>query len=184
MAGGSSAVANPLLFTGRRLDPETGLYYYRARYMDAVLGRFLQRDPLAYVAGMNLYQYAGGNPVIHLDPSGKWSLCDKTVGRLPWIECVLSTMLGVSSAQWSAIRNIVDVPKVIRIAQTAGWSAAAGKIKMDVERFIARFGMKKLAALIGKQAAKKLIPGIGVGLLLADLCLSLYCCKNAPNKPW
>jgi RHS repeat-associated protein len=32
--GRSSAAAagNPFRYTGRRLDPETGLYYYRARY--------------------------------------------------------------------------------------------------------------------------------------------------------
>jgi len=27
-----SSVDNPYLFTGRRYDPEMGLYYYRARY--------------------------------------------------------------------------------------------------------------------------------------------------------
>ncbi|MDZ7617057.1 MAG: RHS repeat-associated core domain-containing protein, partial [Patescibacteria group bacterium] len=33
-----STIGNPYLFTGRRLDPETGLYYYRARMYDAELG--------------------------------------------------------------------------------------------------------------------------------------------------
>jgi len=36
-----SSVANPYYFTGRRLDTETGLYYYRARYYMPGLGRFL-----------------------------------------------------------------------------------------------------------------------------------------------
>ena len=35
-----SAIGNPYMFTGRRLDEETGLYYYRARYYDCVKGRF------------------------------------------------------------------------------------------------------------------------------------------------
>lgn len=34
-------------FTGRRYDAETGLYYYRARYYSAILGRFTSRDALA-----------------------------------------------------------------------------------------------------------------------------------------
>ena len=44
--GGASSVGNPYLFTGRRLDPETGLYFFRARYMNPVQGRFISRDPI------------------------------------------------------------------------------------------------------------------------------------------
>jgi RHS repeat-associated protein len=33
-------------FTGREWDPETGLYFYRARYYEAKSGRFLSEDPL------------------------------------------------------------------------------------------------------------------------------------------
>ena len=46
-----SAIGNPYPFTGRQLDEETGLYFYRARYYDSVKGRFLQRDPGGYVDG-------------------------------------------------------------------------------------------------------------------------------------
>jgi len=33
-------------FTGREFDPETDLYYYRARYYDPNLGRFISEDPI------------------------------------------------------------------------------------------------------------------------------------------
>ena len=66
-----SAIGNPYLFTGRRFDEETGLYYYRARYFDDEQARFISRDPLGYVDGMNLYEYVIGNPVIFLDPTGR-----------------------------------------------------------------------------------------------------------------
>jgi len=36
---------NRFLFTGREFDAETGLYYYRARYYNPEIGRFLQTDP-------------------------------------------------------------------------------------------------------------------------------------------
>jgi RHS repeat-associated protein len=52
---GASTIANPWTFTGRRLDAETGLMYYRARYYDVDLGRFIGRDPLGYVDGLSLY---------------------------------------------------------------------------------------------------------------------------------
>ena len=42
-------------FTGREYDSESGLYYFRARYYDPSLGRFVGRDPIGYADGMNLY---------------------------------------------------------------------------------------------------------------------------------
>jgi RHS repeat-associated protein len=66
-----SGIGNRVLFTGRELDEETGLYFYRARYHDAAKGRFLQRDPLGYVDGLNLYCYVRNRPTKFLDPTGK-----------------------------------------------------------------------------------------------------------------
>jgi RHS repeat-associated protein len=56
-------------FTGREWDPETGLYYYRARYYDAATGRFLATDP---VKGFDrsAYAYVRNNPVRYVDPTG------------------------------------------------------------------------------------------------------------------
>jgi len=63
----SSSVNNTILYTGRRLDTETGLYYFRARYQDPVLGRFLSRDPIGYYNGASLYISL---PLNYLDPTG------------------------------------------------------------------------------------------------------------------
>lgn len=65
-----NAGENPFRYTGRRFDPETGLYYYRARYYDADLGRFLQVDPVGYADQWNLYAYVGNNPLNATDPTG------------------------------------------------------------------------------------------------------------------
>ena len=53
---------NRFMFTGREYDKETGLYYYRARYYNPQIGRFLQTDPVGYQAGMNWYAYCGNGP--------------------------------------------------------------------------------------------------------------------------
>ena len=67
----SSLYANPYLYTGREHDAETGLYYYRARYYHARLGRFLSRDPIGYDgADVNLYGYVGNQPLQQFDPLG------------------------------------------------------------------------------------------------------------------
>lgn len=73
----TSAIENPYLFTGRRYDPETGNYYYRARMYSPWLGRFLSMDPLGFEAGdYNLYRYVFNNPVNLTDPTGEYSPLD------------------------------------------------------------------------------------------------------------
>ena len=46
-------------WTGRELDQETGLYYFRARYYDPAVQRFIQEDPIGYAGGLNLYGFWG-----------------------------------------------------------------------------------------------------------------------------
>ena len=70
-ADGKSDYDNTTLYTGRELDPETGLMYYRARYYDSELGRFVSRDPIGYDGGTwNLFEYSASNAVLLVDPFG------------------------------------------------------------------------------------------------------------------
>jgi RHS repeat-associated protein len=62
--------ANEIIYCGYRLDPETNLYYVRARTYSPTLGRWIQRDPIGYQAGVNLYEYVGGRAVVAVDPAG------------------------------------------------------------------------------------------------------------------
>jgi RHS repeat-associated protein len=60
---------NASQYTARENDG-TGLYYYRARYYDAVLRRFVSEDPIGLEGGINEYGYVEGNPVLKRDPLG------------------------------------------------------------------------------------------------------------------
>jgi len=65
----------PYTYTGREYDPETGLYYYRARYYDAEVGRFISEDPIGIRGGdVNYYAYTGNSPLTKTDPEGTLSL--------------------------------------------------------------------------------------------------------------
>ena len=53
----------------------SGLSYRRNRYYDANSGRFTQEDPSGIAGGLNVYGFAGGDPVSYSDPYG---LCPVT----------------------------------------------------------------------------------------------------------
>jgi RHS repeat-associated protein len=57
-------------YTGQAWISSLGLYYYRARFYNPRLGRFMQPDPIGYGGGMNMYAYAEGNPINRTDPTG------------------------------------------------------------------------------------------------------------------
>ncbi|MBI2745252.1 MAG: Ig-like domain-containing protein [Burkholderiales bacterium] len=70
---GPDATSNPNQYTSRENDYQAGLYFYRARYYDPVLKRFISSDPIGLAGGINTYTYVEGNPVQLFDPYGLWS---------------------------------------------------------------------------------------------------------------
>lgn len=91
----TGTLTNPYQYTGRDYDPETGLRYYRARYYDPSIGRFLSEDPLKFETGPNHYVYVANDPINLYDPSGKRTrvCCRKLKG--PEVEDV-----------WSGLRKL------------------------------------------------------------------------------
>ena len=65
-----SGAPSPYAFTGREWEPESGLYYYRARYYDPKIGRFISEDPIGLDGGGNRYLYVENSPGNYVDPDG------------------------------------------------------------------------------------------------------------------
>src|ERR1039457_4363248 len=63
---------NNYLYRGEQFDPDLGLYYLRARYMNPLTGRFMSRDPnegMPWIpATLHKYLYTSGDPVNRIDP--------------------------------------------------------------------------------------------------------------------
>ena len=70
---------NFLKYTGREHDEESGLYYYRARYYDPEVGRFLTEDPIGFDGGINFYTYVSNNPINNNDPTGHYAIIDDLI---------------------------------------------------------------------------------------------------------
>ena len=73
--GKTEAVSNPWQFASGFYDATTGLYKFGTRYYSPTLGRWTQQDPVGGTVGTvgsgNAYVYAGDNPVMMTDPSGR-----------------------------------------------------------------------------------------------------------------
>ena len=80
MVSQASTTPNVYLYSGEQNDPNLGLYYLRARYLNSTTGRFVSMDrnqgsslqPLS----LHRYLYSSGDPVNRVDPSGLVSLTD------------------------------------------------------------------------------------------------------------
>jgi RHS repeat-associated protein len=74
-------------YTGREIDEETDLNFYRARYYDSSIGRFITQDPIGFNAGdTNLYRYVNNNPINLIDPLGLgnrlvWQIREQTLSN-------------------------------------------------------------------------------------------------------
>ena len=70
----STGNATNYKYTGQEEDPETGLYYYGARYYDPIIGRFISADTIvpnfADPQSLNRYSYVENNPLRYIDPTG------------------------------------------------------------------------------------------------------------------
>jgi len=98
-------------FTGKKLDEETGLYYYGARYYNPSLGRFITPDTVVQAASnpqtFNRYTYCNNNPVNFVDPDGySWfSKLFKAVGQFftNLVEHPVQTILAVATVAVGAV---------------------------------------------------------------------------------
>jgi RHS repeat-associated protein len=116
-------------FTGRERDDFTGLIYYRARFYDPNLGRFISEDPIGFGGGdINLYGYVGNSPLMSRDPSGK--IPPLIVGGAVVLTLILTSPSYVNAP---GPRDPVYFPNNPLLANAAG-GAACGYLLTSVKK--------------------------------------------------
>jgi len=136
---------NPYVLTSRERDKESGLYFYRARYLDPRMGRFLSVDPshyphpivdspvangvpyvfpalLALPQELNGYVYVLNDPLLWTDPYGTLRMpCDWNLflaGTAVVATGIVKTTIGVVliGSAGAEATAIVDIPFVVHQA--------------------------------------------------------------------
>jgi len=96
----TEGITVPHQYTGKERDPETGFYFYEARYYDPQLGRFLTPDTIVPnwtdPQDFNRYSYAGNNPLKYTDPTGHSKFWRK-VGKFfrQWVAPVAAAIVAI-----------------------------------------------------------------------------------------
>lgn len=89
-------------YNSEEYDPNTGLSYLRARYLDLSQGGFIQEDnylgDILNSIGLNVYSYAFNNPVMYQDPSGHWPKAS-TIGKV--VGGVVGAAIGIAVTRYS-----------------------------------------------------------------------------------
>ncbi len=93
----SSGTLPDYRYAGLYAHPQSGLYLATYRAYDPKIGRWLSRDPIRELGGINLYGYVEGNPSSRIDPQGL---------------CFEDACIGEGMALYGIVQAIVDAGTV------------------------------------------------------------------------
>jgi len=156
--------ATNLLYSGEQFDSKIGQQYLRARYYDATTGRFNRLDPFAGnnqdPQSLHKYLYTHGDPVNGIDPTGLATLTGAIAGIT--IGATLGSLaLPILGTVYLSATGKVSFYNVFKqLGNPEVWLKATGGILAGSALSVV--AQKALLTKIGKKAAAKFTPGLGL----------------------
>jgi RHS repeat-associated protein len=167
----NAPVKTAYTFTNREWDQDAGMYYYRARYYDPGIGRFVQEDPdpgrmLYPITAINKYIYSGNSPINYTDPSGLSFLGD--LGRVILVVAIVALAIYTGGTVAAAIST-----KAAALSTSLGISGAISSGLSAIGIYSTSIGVSAavgaVAGFIGAVAAGAtvgaIVGGVGNGLI-------------------
>jgi len=160
---GNSSDTKPQRFTGKEFDEELGLYYFGARYYNPTIARFISVDPdkgaEKYPQSWNRYSYCDNNPMVNVDPTGRYVETAVDIASLAWS---INDLRKNPGSVWNWVALGADVVTLALPAAAAGGTIIrTGKATKAVK------GLKKVDKAsdfvhIAPKAAKESIEELGL----------------------
>ena len=110
-------LAEATLWRSKRIDP-TGFYYFGARYLDPVAGKWLSPDPLGHSVSLSLYDYCANDPVNCVDPDGRqaWQITPVQAWYDPSVRNMINSpeyqrgfQIGMAQGAWLGTKLTIAV---------------------------------------------------------------------------
>jgi len=136
---------------------DTRFTYQRDWWYDPATGRFLTQDPIGLAGGVNLYSYAGGNPVSFSDPFGLCEpkpQCEALVAAYEMTGAAVGAWFGGGSSMATALASggVLAASAPLQMAAGAALGAAVGHVAGEVAAFAMSRGGETAATRRGRDA--------------------------------
>jgi RHS repeat-associated protein len=142
----------PFGFAGGLLDDDSGLTHFGSREYDAMIGRWISRDPIGFEGGdANLYAYAFNDPINITDPTGLFSLPEQN-------EATEQNAI-VEQQQVSAIRNALQAAGQLKARLIYATMVRATWFATEA-LLIASGGSTPMAGAVAHWAARLAVSGV------------------------
>jgi RHS repeat-associated protein len=134
---GPIADVNGYRFSSKEIHLSSGTYYYGYRFYDPTLNRWLSRDHIGELGGLNLYRTSRNDPASFVDPYGAsdvpgWDALSNAAG------CVCDAAETTATALWRAGKTTVNaVERAVGTAASTTWSAVGGRQVVDALSYAA-----------------------------------------------
>ncbi|TWT45051.1 hypothetical protein RAS1_14720 [Phycisphaerae bacterium RAS1] len=193
---GGSRFGNPFAWTGQRYDASVGMYHFLFRSYSPELGRWMQRDPLGYLDGVNLYEYVRSCATTATDPmgaqqrdwTGSWDPPTNTTTTNIGTEALLELIWAateanrqLTEAEWKRFLELIRSLESLDIDSTfARWSPDTQQryTRKWYSKNIERYGIEQYKEI--QKLLKKIWPKKGKeGPTWPLCCFAQYSvCKN------
>jgi RHS repeat-associated protein len=167
----------PFTYTGREWEPESGLYFNRARYLSPANGRWLNADPAGLAGGLNLYAYVGNNPINAIDPLGLAGLT--TAQQLAQAQSILAQNTAIIQRSSGGGLSNSDIASIGGGAAGLGIAAAnAYHYAQPASTDLRYYGMTMARSDVTAQA----LDVVGNGLAVTGAAIDGYALGNSIVK--